>query len=660
MSLFKKIFIWTAISIVAGVLIFVVTTEVTSQPSFCSSCHYMESYVEAWKASSHGDVTCTDCHFPPGYLNKLKGKFSAVSMAVNYMTGVYKRGKPHADIEDASCLRSGCHEQRLLEGETIYKQDISFNHTSHLSELRRGKKLKCTSCHSQIVQGEHMTVTETTCFLCHFKNQPDEVPINDCNWCHEAPTSELDSYDHTMILERDIDCSKCHGTMQLGEGNVPRERCSMCHSEWGKLEKYNDPEFIHKYHVTEHKVECQNCHDLIDHKSISKTTGIMPGCEACHSETHQAQMGLFSGTAGMDIPPNPDHMFEAGLTCQGCHMWSQNVSDIPEFGHTSIAKGESCELCHFEGEFDKRITQWQTVMKEKIILVEKMIETVEKEIHVYSKTNEVTEEIEKMLLGAKHNFQAVKLGNVVHNVTYSDELLQGAYETLNQILVKIKSSVLPPQFSTYSEKIPSECKSCHYGQEEVTVEAFDIQFSHNIHVGQNEIDCLKCHSNEVSHGQTIITRSECLNCHHSNEQNECSKCHSIQEQFYDGSIAITSEQLPDVMYDAEIECNECHMNDEDRISKSGIKVCADCHEDDEYYDLAVEWKTETHELLSDIQEKLIQSEKVELTQEQKLIVNKIRLGVGFILEDKSSSVHNNELISTLLSDYIDALNEIMP
>ena len=38
-------------------------------------------------------------------------------------------------------------------------------------EMTRGIKLRCTSCHSQIVQGQHMAVTATTCFLCHFKNQ---------------------------------------------------------------------------------------------------------------------------------------------------------------------------------------------------------------------------------------------------------------------------------------------------------------------------------------------------------------------------------------------------------------------------------------------------------------------------------------------------------
>jgi len=33
--------------------------ELTSRPNFCSSCHFMQPYVDDWKTSSHSDVTCT-------------------------------------------------------------------------------------------------------------------------------------------------------------------------------------------------------------------------------------------------------------------------------------------------------------------------------------------------------------------------------------------------------------------------------------------------------------------------------------------------------------------------------------------------------------------------------------------------------------------------
>ena len=33
----------------------------------------------------------------------------------------------------------------------------------------RGRQFRCTRCHSQIVVGTHIEVTESTCFLCHFR-----------------------------------------------------------------------------------------------------------------------------------------------------------------------------------------------------------------------------------------------------------------------------------------------------------------------------------------------------------------------------------------------------------------------------------------------------------------------------------------------------------
>ena len=38
----------------------------TSRPEFCNSCHIMEPYYKSWQESSHKNVSCIECHFPPG------------------------------------------------------------------------------------------------------------------------------------------------------------------------------------------------------------------------------------------------------------------------------------------------------------------------------------------------------------------------------------------------------------------------------------------------------------------------------------------------------------------------------------------------------------------------------------------------------------------
>jgi hypothetical protein len=157
----------------------------TSRPQFCRSCHIMEPYYQSWMASKHKDVTCIECHFEPGFGGEVRGKMLGLVQLAKYVTGS-AGPRPAAEIPDASCLRSGCHENRLLSGKVQF-HGVTFDHGPHMGQMRRGKKLRCTSCHSQIVQGEHMAVTETTCFLCHFKDEPFNAGLGACTRCHQIP-----------------------------------------------------------------------------------------------------------------------------------------------------------------------------------------------------------------------------------------------------------------------------------------------------------------------------------------------------------------------------------------------------------------------------------------------------------------------------------------
>src|SRR6185369_8233364 len=192
---------WILIVFVVGVGGGAGFAEYSMQPDFCRSCHIMEPYYQAWHGSTHKNVPCTDCHFEPGLKNTIKGKFEASSQAAKFITGTYG-SKPHAQIHDVSCMRSGCHEKRLLEGKVNWPVTtpngnvvtIKFDHTPHLTEERRGKQLRCVSCHSQIVQGQHLVVTLDTCFLCHFKGLEhgrNEHTVGGCTGCHNAPKEKI-------------------------------------------------------------------------------------------------------------------------------------------------------------------------------------------------------------------------------------------------------------------------------------------------------------------------------------------------------------------------------------------------------------------------------------------------------------------------------------
>ena len=60
-----KVSLIVAASLILLLILLYGAGELTSRPGFCANCHFMEPYVEDWKTSTHSDVTCTKCHFPP-------------------------------------------------------------------------------------------------------------------------------------------------------------------------------------------------------------------------------------------------------------------------------------------------------------------------------------------------------------------------------------------------------------------------------------------------------------------------------------------------------------------------------------------------------------------------------------------------------------------
>ena len=106
---YKRFLLFTGIYILIFVILVGVSAEYTSRPSFCPTCHYMETFHQSWKLSSHNKVDCVECHFEPGMSGTVKGKLNGLVQIVNYVSLSYKKRKPWAEISDNTCARSGCH-----------------------------------------------------------------------------------------------------------------------------------------------------------------------------------------------------------------------------------------------------------------------------------------------------------------------------------------------------------------------------------------------------------------------------------------------------------------------------------------------------------------------------------------------------------------------
>ena len=610
----------------------------------------MKPYYESWKSSAHSDVKCIACHYAPGLKNKLRGRMEGLVQLVNYVSKAYRRSKPWAEIPDESCLRSGCHDTQLLNGQEEFK-GVHFSHAPHLTELRRGKTLRCTSCHSQIVQGEHILVTESTCFICHFKENSDgHEALGECRICHTdermliASEQKSIRYDHTDAVERDMECLQCHSQTVIGDGAVPREQCYHCHMENSRLARVGETDFLHETHIAEHKIECIQCHlpikHLIDHRDVDA----LAECKTCHSGAHSEQIDLFLGRGGVGLEDMPSSMLGSGMNCKGCHLF-HSMGKRGGSTESLLGKPESCEKCHGKG-FGRLMQQWQKISEKKIDRLEQLYKRVTQEVSRMGKGNVAEESIR----AARFNIDLVKRGKSVHNMNYADALLNVAYDRLVEGLKGAGSSLKLPGFGETTTVIPSQCASCHVSLQVDDVSVFGVAFSHERHVIDHDTQCQKCHSHAMRHGELIISRQQCLDCHHQNpETKKCQDCHEVAYAFYSGTSFLLEGESPDIMFEAELECYSCHTDDEGKIIRATGTGCVNCHEEG-YNDLLGEWQEGSKTALETIDGMLQTMDNIALDTVQKAQLETIENIVNVVKEDGSMGAHNYATIEALLSD----------
>ncbi|MBL8006633.1 MAG: NapC/NirT family cytochrome c [Ignavibacteria bacterium] len=648
---FKRFLLFSGIYLFLFLLLFSAAAEYTSRPSFCPTCHYMETFYQSWRTSQHNKVDCVECHFEPGISGTIRGKLNGLVQIVNYVSLSYKKRKPWAEIPDNTCARSGCHEKQALQDSVYDFKGVKFNHKNHLQELRRGKTLKCTSCHSQIVQGTHMEVTESTCFNCHFKKSDDPEHkydrLADCSTCHswKGKTKEemsLYRYDHTVVANNDISCLSCHASTVAGNGEVGKERCFQCHFENEKLEKFNDTEKMHETHIKKHSVKCYVCHTPIQHKVQKIDPNSPSDCISCHSNSHSSQVNLYTGEGGFEVEKTPSVMYLNGINCKGCHIFHE--TDKKDVVSTK-AGSSSCEKCHGSG-YDNLLKQWRTASEQRLQTINSIYRTVSSQVNNSKSSNKP--EAEKTLDEAYHNIRIVETGKSVHNVLFADKLLTSAYSLMKKSLTMVGSSSGLPEFKSSSEFIPNECYNCHSGIQEISVKKFGMNFSHNLHIAKNKINCDKCHSNSQKHGELTVSKESCNNCHHSQSKNDesCVSCHKFQAEVYNGNYL--NKKQPDIMKEAGASCVDCHI-DGMKVNKPDNKICLKCHESG-YETSMDDWKKDVSDQKAELSELLANAQNTELTNEQRDEVNEIRKIYNQINSYPSIYVHNYEMISTVLSD----------
>ncbi|MGC8916566.1 MAG: hypothetical protein ACP5NF_06260 [Thermoanaerobaculum sp.] len=570
--------------IVAGILFLIHAGFffASSSPALCGSCHIMRPYVEMWQNSTHREVPCVSCHTEYRYV--LSRTY------LKYFLGVYTT-QLRAEVADDRCLT--CHEKQNLDTDKVFLKNIHFSHQGHLGEMRRGKRLHCTSCHSGLVMGEekqatHVGVDEAVCFTCHFKGAEQGQAVTGCLVCHGPPkvvvTHQGFEFNHETYLKKGVRCSTCHVEVTRGDANVPVERCAACHVS--RAEAYKDTQRIHDIHLRQHAIDCKRCHNRMEHGKVVMAAALGERCENCHKPEHTAQEQVYIGIGGRGVPDMPSTMFLARVACDSCH--AEPGSD-PRVGAERLRA--SCVHCHSAG-YDRMVDDWIRELAELRGLVEHAVRQAEARVEAMGKAGA---RFRQGLEDARYNLNFLAKGRGEHNVRYAVELLRYALDQAT----KVPGVAVPP--SPILASGSGYCRVCHStGHLGVSVDFAGMSFKHVRHLGAS-VTCDRCHSVE-EHGKTTVTAEQCMACHHAPTQVQpCSRCHQEQVRMAAGELLETGlKGDPDPMAAAGVECTGCHdLARREPLVASVQKACVGCHEAG-YDEMLVEWINEDQARLQEL------------------------------------------------------------
>jgi nitrate/TMAO reductase-like tetraheme cytochrome c subunit len=434
--------------VVAGVF----TAEYyTAQPQFCGSCHIMKPFYDSWVKDKHSanNVTCVDCHYPPGEKHALKSKFKGLGQLFTYLgTGTNVVRSP-AKVSDLSCTTSACHpNEKFMDKKFQFTEKIPYVHNTHKDKTIEGQALHCDTCHQHVRTNNHFEVPKVACYLCHFKEAKFNEGRAKCSSCHEIPDKPLNKVEegaeppkklisHKTLEESKVSCESCHYQIIQGKGGIKKEDCFNCHEySTEMLKKAEDKKTMHVEHVASQEARCFDCHIPIEHKEVEFMEAARTKCSACHPDHHAQQKMLIAGTGGKGIDQDyPIRHFNMKVNCFACH-----TRDDYDYKGVQVLKGnpENCAGCHTEDE-KKLVKKWKAdvmdILEEARESEQETLEAIEA-----AKGKLSAAQVKKalaMVAEGQGNIKIVVAGGGVHNKKYAVLLLDIAMEKFDNAIEEI-------------------------------------------------------------------------------------------------------------------------------------------------------------------------------------------------------------------------------
>jgi nitrate/TMAO reductase-like tetraheme cytochrome c subunit len=318
--------------------------QATEAPAFCTTCHEMQPYYDAWTVGAHKGISCVECHVDAGAINHVAHKMTAAKELWTHLTGDPRFPQGTAKVPDARCLT--CHPDILkstgpgfshakhtgagacvtchsdvghrvtlaaLAKADVLKPGLDASATARVLPVSTGSDAVATETHIPVSCSDCHDLAKVACSTCH---QPPHPARGECLTCHRPgvawsfthPSSTECASCHTAPAKHyGADCGSCHSAQ------VPFAKTAFTHTSKSCAECHTAPSGHNRV------IACSSCH-LKPGQSWAASHPVSTRCASCHAA--------------------PSRHY--GSSCATCHTKPGVTFAGAVYRHTS----SSCASCH--------------------------------------------------------------------------------------------------------------------------------------------------------------------------------------------------------------------------------------------------------------------------------------------------------------------------
>lgn len=308
-------YIYFMLILVTFLTILTFSMDVTQNSGeMCSKCHSMRPQYYTWKASSHSNMGCIDCHTVEGVRGaydfaKDLARWTYSEVTKSYVLPI----RLFRGVDDEVCFR--CHS---FKREASVPGNLIIPHEAHTD-----KRVRCVSCHSAVAHGDIAKRAITR-----------KIDIK--QWDEDLGLQQMAK---SLVHTNKADCMSCHYRRKVTTD------CIACHGEI-LLPEYHKPSTFVKQHgreAREQLADCNFCHGwtgpkkmVVDDKTklvdYSRNNRFCISCHRVRPESHGGEQ--FKETHGLPINAG----LREAVGCLVCH--DNNLKDLPKATETT------CSSCH--------------------------------------------------------------------------------------------------------------------------------------------------------------------------------------------------------------------------------------------------------------------------------------------------------------------------